>query len=154
MEIKDKAGVKNVATDHMSSLIIESQDVPLNNAFPYEHLLAFSTEQAPWFTNIANYLASRILHHDLFFHQKRKFFYDVRLYFWDEPFLYKLCKDDIYRRCLPKEIQSVISHYHDSPCGAHASTSKTAANVLQVGIFWPSLFKDVHTYVRSFDRYQ
>jgi len=45
----------------------------------------------------------------------------------------------------------VISHCHDSPCGRHASSSKTVAKVLQAGFFWPSLFKDVHTYVRACD---
>jgi len=53
-----------------------------------------------------------------------------------------------------EEIQSVISFYHNSPCGGHASTSKTTTKVLQAGFFWPSLFKDVHSYVCSYDRCQ
>ena len=74
------------------------------------------------------------------------------MYFCEEPFLYKLYKDGIYWHCLPKEeIQSVISYCHDSLCGGHASTSKTAAKVLQVCFFWPSLFMDVHAYVRACD---
>jgi len=48
----------------------------------------------------------------------------------------------------------VISHCHDSPCGVYVSTSKTTVKVLQVRFFWPSLFKDVHHYVRSCDRYE
>ena len=110
--------------------------------------MLISAAPAPWFADIANYLASGVMLHDLSSHQKKKFFHDIKHYFWEESFLYKLCKDGIYRRCLPEEeIQSVISHCHDSPCEGHASTSKTAAKVLQAGFFWPSLFKDIYTYV-------
>jgi len=48
----------------------------------------------------------------------------------------------------------MISHCHDSPCERHARTSKTAAKVLQAGFFWPSLFKDVYTYVCARDHCQ
>ena len=131
LEIKDKARAENVVADCLSRLILESQDAPINDALPDEHLMAISTEQAPWFADFANYLALGILPHDISSHKMKKFFYDIKLYFLEEPFLYKLCKDGIYRRCLPEEeIQSMIFHYHDSPCGGHASTSKTAAKVL------------------------
>ena len=136
LQIKDKAGAENVVADHLSRLHIESHDAPIDDAFPDEHLLAIASGQAPWFADYANYIASRVLPQDLSSHQKKKFFYDIQTYFWEEPFLYKLCKDGIYRRCLPEEeIQSVISQCHDSPCGGHASTSKTAAKVLQAGFF-------------------
>jgi len=116
LEIKDKVGAKNVVVDHLSKLTIESHDTPIDDVFPDEHLLAISSRQAPWFAGIANYLAPGVMPYDLSSHQKKKFFYDIRHYFWEEPFLYKLCKDGIYRRCLPEEeVQSVISHCHDSP---------------------------------------
>jgi len=155
MEIKDKAGAENVMVDHLSRLIVENHDTPIDDAFPDEHLMGIQSGPAPWFANYANHRASGILPHDLSFHQKKKFLHDVKTYFWEEPFLYKLCKDGIIRKCFPEwEIQGVISHCHDSPCEGHASTSKTAAKVLQAGFFWPSLFKDVHAYVRASDRCQ
>jgi len=155
LKIKDKAGTKNVIADHLFRLIVESHDALIDDAFPDEHLMAISTGQAPWLTNFANFLASRILPHDLSSHQRKKFLHDIKTYFWEEPFLYKLCKDGIYRRCLPEEeINSVIVFCHNSPCGGHSSTSKTATKVLQVGFFWPLLFKDVHDYVCFCDRCQ
>jgi len=102
-----------------------------------------------------NYLALGILPYGLSSHQKKKFFHDIKMYFWEEPLLYKLCKDEVYRRYLPEEeIQSVISYCHNSPYGGHASTSKTAAKVLQSGFLWPSLFKEVHIYLHSCDHCQ
>ena len=103
LEIKDKAGAENVVADHLSRLLVESQDAPINDAFPDERLMGISTGQAPWFADFANYLAAGLLPQGLSSHQKKKFFYDLRSYFWEEPFLFKLCKDGIYRRCLPEE---------------------------------------------------
>jgi len=63
--------------------------------------------------------------------------------------------DGIYRCSFPEEeIWSVISFCHDSPCGGLVGTSKTAAKVLQAGFFWPSLFKDIYTYVHSYNHCQ
>ncbi|XP_070035756.1 uncharacterized protein [Nicotiana tomentosiformis] len=33
----------------------------------------------------------------------RAFLHDVRLYIWDEPFLYRQCVDQLVRRCVPEE---------------------------------------------------
>jgi len=43
LEIKDKAGVENITLDHLSMLIVQSHDAPLDGAFPDKHLLAIST---------------------------------------------------------------------------------------------------------------
>lgn len=155
LEIKDKAGAENVVADHLSMLVIERHDFPVDDTFPGEHLMGITSGQAPWFADYANYQVLGILPYDLSSHQKKKFLHDVKMYFWEELFLYKPCKDEICRRCLSEgEIQSVISHCHDSPCGRHVSTSKTAAKMFQAGFFWPSLFKDVHAYVHACDHCQ
>ena len=49
---------------------------------------------------------------------------------------------------------SIISHFDDKPSGRHASGDKTATKILQAGFYWPTLFKDVHAYVRACDRCQ
>ena len=68
MEIKDKAGAENVVVDHLSRLIIESRDLPIDDDFPDEHLMGVTSAQAPWFADYANYRAAGILPHDLSFH--------------------------------------------------------------------------------------
>ena len=47
LEIKDKEGVENVVADHLSRLIVESQDTPINDTFPDVHLVVISIEQVP-----------------------------------------------------------------------------------------------------------
>ena len=43
LEIKDKAGAENVVADHLFRLFVESQDIPINDAFPDKHLMGVST---------------------------------------------------------------------------------------------------------------
>jgi len=153
LEIKDKAGAENVVVDNLSKLIVESQEAPTNDSFPDEHLMVVSTKLSPWFADFVNYLPLGILPHGFSCHQKKKFLYDIKSHFWEELFLFKLCKEGNYRHYLLEEkVHSMISHCHDSPCGGHASALKTTAKVLQAGFFWPSFFKDVRTYIRSSDR--
>jgi len=55
---------------------------------------------------------------------------------------------------LEEAITFIISHCLDKPSGRHASGDKTAAKILQADFYWPTLFKDVHAYVRAYDRCQ
>ncbi|KAL6340668.1 hypothetical protein AAG906_010576 [Vitis piasezkii] len=72
-----------------------------------------------------------------------------------KPFLFKYCADQIIRKCVPKEEQQgILSHCHESACGGHFASQKTAMKVLQSGFTWPSLFKDAHIMCRSCDRCQ
>lgn len=57
-------------------------------------------EKVTWYLDFANYMVNDLVPEDLFFHQKRKFLHDVKSYFWDEPFLFRHCADNIIRRCI------------------------------------------------------
>ena len=61
---------------------------------------------------------------------------DAKYYVWEEPFLYKLCGEGIYRRCLPEdEVHNVLHHYHASTYGCHFGLDKTIAKVLQARFY-------------------
>ena len=86
---------------------------------------------------------------------KKKFFAYAKHYFWDEPFLFKVCADGIIRRCVPEEeMYSILQHCHDREVGGHFGPTRTAAKVLQSGFFWPTLFRDAHRYATTCDRCQ
>ena len=72
----------------------------IDNAFRNEHVLAASQLLIPWFSVFVNYLASDIFSLDLSFHQRKKLMYDVKTFFWDEPYLYRSCAAGIIRRCI------------------------------------------------------
>jgi hypothetical protein len=79
----------------------------------------------------------------------------VKYFFWDDPYFFKYCPDQIIRRCIPEHDQSnVISFCHDHACGGHFSAKKTTAKILQCGFYWPTLFRDAHTYCTSYERCQ
>ena len=51
---------------------------------------------------------------------EKKIFKEVKHYFYDEPELFKLGADDIFRRCVPEVEQvSILNACHSSLCGGH-----------------------------------
>ena len=75
--------------------------------------------------------------------EKRKFLRDARLYFWDESFLYRKCKDGVIRRCVPEsEIPEILFHCHGSSYAGHFAAFKTVSKILQAGSWWPTMFRD------------
>ncbi|KAK1682015.1 hypothetical protein QYE76_042863 [Lolium multiflorum] len=87
--------------------------------------------------------------------QRRKFFYDLRHYFWDDPHLYKEGVDGIMRRCVPEyEQQEILNKCHGSVYGGHHAGDRTAQKVLQSGFYWPTLFKDARKFILSCDECQ
>ena len=120
MQIKDKKGVENVVVDHLSRLTIahNTHDPPINDEFPEESLLL--VESTPWYAHIANYLITGELPADWKAQDKKLFFAKIHSYYWEEPFLYKYCVDQIIRRCVPEaEQQGILNHCHENACGGH-----------------------------------
>jgi Integrase zinc binding domain len=157
LEIKDKKGTENLVADHLSRLQLDSTEgeLPIDDSFVVEQLYSVESTLVPWYANLANYLACRVIPIEFTYQQKKKFLYDANHYFWDDLYLFKLGVDGIHRRCVPQsEVQSILSHCHSSPYRGHASTAKTAAKVLQSGFFWPTLFKDTRAYVVACDKCQ
>ncbi|GJY00676.1 putative nucleotidyltransferase, ribonuclease H [Tanacetum coccineum] len=89
IEIKDKKGAENLAADHLSRL--ENPDLgtfteeEIADKFPDEHLMILKTklnEDEPWYVD------------------------------YDEPYAFKLCPNNIMRRCIAGgEIREILSHY-------------------------------------------
>ena len=147
--------MENAVADHLSRLTIahNTHNPPINDEFPEESLLL--VENAPWYAHIANFLATRELPTDWKTQNKKFFFTKIHSYYWEEPFLYKYCADQIIRRYVPEEEQQgILSHCHENACGGHFASQKTAMKVLQSGFYWPSLFKDAHTICRECDKCQ
>ncbi|KAJ4724585.1 Transposon Ty3-I Gag-Pol polyprotein [Melia azedarach] len=158
-EIRDKKGFENLVANHLSRLEHEDSEENSSSAikevFPDEQLFSLKTWKAPWYADFVNYLACNILPDDLSFQQKKKFFSEVKHYYWKNHFLYKQCSDQLIRRCIPEEkMVNILKHCHSSEYGGHFGGTKTAAKVLQSGFFWPTLFKDAHTYVTTCDQCQ
>ncbi|RVW28991.1 Pro-Pol polyprotein [Vitis vinifera] len=155
LQIKDKKGVENVVADHLSRLNIahDTHGLPINDDFPEESLML--VEEVPWFAHIANYLVTGEIPSEWSSQDKKNFFAKVHAYYWEEPFLFKYCADQIIRKCVPEqEKHGILSHCHGNACGGHFASQKTTMRVLQLGFWWPSLFKDAHEVSKGCDKCQ
>jgi hypothetical protein len=131
LQIKDKKGVENVVADHLSRLTFEEvkEEIPIRDSFPDEQL--FAVTKLPWYAHIVNYLVKGFIPETWTTQDRRKFFVEVRNFYWDDPYLFKYCTDQILRRCIPdNETLSVIKFCHTEACGGHFSVKKTTAKIL------------------------
>ncbi|GJQ99823.1 reverse transcriptase domain-containing protein [Tanacetum coccineum] len=124
--IQDKKGAENLAADHLSRLENPHQDKfknkEITETFPLETLgsVVLYVDSTPWFADFANYHAGNFIVKGMSSQQKNKFFKDVKHYFWDDPFLFKICADQVIRRCMHgKEALDILEACHNGPTGGH-----------------------------------
>ncbi|GJV12500.1 reverse transcriptase domain-containing protein [Tanacetum coccineum] len=154
IEIRDKKGAENLAADHLSRLENPHQDKlenkEINEAFPLETLgsVALQDQSTPWFADFANYHAGKFVIKGMTSQQKNKFFKDVKHYFWDDPFLFKICADQVIRRCVSgQEALDILKACHSGPTRGHYGANYTARKVFDSGFYWPTIYKDAHDFV-------
>nr|GFC70989.1 reverse transcriptase domain-containing protein [Tanacetum cinerariifolium]GFC83199.1 reverse transcriptase domain-containing protein [Tanacetum cinerariifolium] len=87
--------------------------------------------------------------------QKKKFFKDARHYFWDDPYLFRTCADQIIRRCVAgQEAIDILKACHSGPTGGHYGVSYTTKKVFDSAFYWPSIYKDAFELVKHYDSCQ
>nr|GEX60114.1 retrovirus-related Pol polyprotein [Tanacetum cinerariifolium] len=129
-KVIDTRGAENYAADHLSRLENPYENIfdpkEINETFPLETL-----------------------------NKKKKFFKDARHYFWDDPYLFRTCADQIIRRCVAgKEAIDILNACHSGPTGGHYGASYTAKKVFDSGFYWPSIYKDSFELVKHCDSCQ
>nr|GEU95009.1 DNA-directed DNA polymerase [Tanacetum cinerariifolium] len=84
--------------------------------------------------------------------QKKKFFKDVKHYFWDDPYLFRICADQIIRRCVHgQEAFEILKACHEGPTGGYHGANLTAKKVFDAGFFWSSIYRDAHEMIKTCD---
>ncbi|GJT58778.1 reverse transcriptase domain-containing protein [Tanacetum coccineum] len=158
IEIKDRKRTKNVAAGHLSRIENDkiSDDNEVDDNFLGETLMEINTKDKPWFVDFANYLVGDIIPKGMTYQQKNKFFSDLGHYFWDEPYLFKVCSDGMIRRCVSgSRNRTILDQCHHGPTGGHYRPNVTAKKVIDSGFYWPTSFKKkLHTLVRLCERCQ
>nr|GFA45613.1 reverse transcriptase domain-containing protein [Tanacetum cinerariifolium] len=145
-KVIDTKGAENLAVDYLTRLENPHQNVldpkEINESFPLETLNLVSTRDnssTPWFADFANYHAGNFVVKGMSSQQKNKFFKDVKHYFWDDPFLFKICADQVIRRCVHGyEAIDVLKACHYGPTGGHRGPSYTAKKVFDSRFYWPT----------------
>nr|GEU58683.1 DNA-directed DNA polymerase [Tanacetum cinerariifolium] len=112
-------------------------------------------QSTPWFANFANYHAGNFIVKGMTSQQKSKFFKDVKHYFWDDPYLFRICANQVIRRCVHgKEALDILVACHNRPTGGHHGANLTAKKIFDAGFFWPTIYKDAHEFVKNCDSCQ
>ncbi|GJR27230.1 reverse transcriptase domain-containing protein [Tanacetum coccineum] len=161
-KVIDTKGAENYAADHLSRLenpyenVFDPKDI--NETFPLETLnmvTSHDKQNILWFADIANYHAGNFLIKGMTNQQKRKFFKDIKHYFWDDPYLFRTCADQIIRRCVfGQEALEILKACHEGPIGGHHSANITARKVFDAGFYWPMIYKDAYELIKSCDACQ
>ncbi|GJW78028.1 reverse transcriptase domain-containing protein [Tanacetum coccineum] len=143
-----------VPNPHQS--VLDKKEV--NETFPLETLSMVSfrgDSSTPWFADFANYHTGNFVAKGMSSQQKNKFFKDVKHYFWDDPFLFKICADQVIRRCVHgQEAIDILKACHNGPTGGHHGLNYTAKKVFDFGFYWPTIYRDAHDIVKSCDSCQ
>ncbi|GJY42376.1 reverse transcriptase domain-containing protein [Tanacetum coccineum] len=161
-KVIDTKGAENLAADHLSRLENPYENVldpkEINEKFPLEtlNMVTFHGDSStPWFADFANYHAGNFIVKGMSSQQKNKFFKDVKHYFWDDPYLFKICADQMIRRCVAgQEAVDILTACHSGPTGGHYGANYTAKKVFDSGFYWPTIYRDAHDLVTRCDTCQ
>nr|GEX69738.1 reverse transcriptase domain-containing protein [Tanacetum cinerariifolium] len=123
----DTKGAENLAADHLSRLKNPYQNVldpkEINESFPLETL-----------------------------NLKSKFFKDVKHYFWDDPFLFKMYAGQVIRRCVSgQKAIKIIKACHYGPTGGHHGPNYKAKKVFDSGFYWHTIYRDAQDLVKNYE---
>ncbi|GJT28396.1 reverse transcriptase domain-containing protein [Tanacetum coccineum] len=86
---------------------------------------------------------------------KEEIFMTLRSIFWDDPYLFKVCADQVIRRCVfGQEAHDILMACHNGPTGGHHGANYTAKKVFDSGFYWPTIYRDAHDLVTRCDACQ
>ena len=84
------------------------------------------------------------------FSTKKEILADIKKYYFDDPYLFKYCPDQLMRRCVPNDDQiGILTFCHSEACGGHFFARKTTDKILQAGFYWPAFFKDCFEFCKT-----
>ncbi|GKD43011.1 hypothetical protein Tco_1267656 [Tanacetum coccineum] len=147
---------EDLAADHLSRFKNPHMEVltkrEIADKSSNEHLMVLkpkSNNDEPWYADFINYIVGKVVPLNWTFKKRKRFFSQVKTYFWGEPYAFKLCANNIMRKCMAgSETLKILAHCHSGPTGGHHSANVTAKKVYKSGFYWPSVFKDANEYVR------
>jgi hypothetical protein len=96
LHIVERKGEDNPIADHLSRMEnIRIDLIPIKDSFPNDQLANINVcgvrVASPWFADYANFLVAKVIPPQFNSQQRRKFFYDLRHYFWDDAFCIRKC---------------------------------------------------------------
>ena len=139
LEIIGKRGTENLAGNHLFRLenpyLGELKEKDINDTFSEECLYKLESE-TPWFTNIAKLFGCQHPTQGTFILAKEEVLFDIKNYLWEDPYQFKICADQVIRRCIPQlKVWRVLEQCHTSPTGGHYQANRTTQKILELGFY-------------------
>ena len=109
----------------------------------------------PEWTDIRTFLSTGLVPEGLNTSERKAFILRTLKFTIIEQALYRLGRDGIIRRCVPRSArQQVIVEAHASDARGHFAAEITIKKILQVGLWWERMHPDVIDYCRKCDMCQ
>nr|GEZ16174.1 reverse transcriptase domain-containing protein [Tanacetum cinerariifolium] len=113
------------------------------------------TERLPTVACLLGYAMHQARSKGMSSQQKNKFFKDVKHYFLDDPFLFKICTDQVIQRSVHgQEAVDILKACQNRPTRRHYGPNCTAKKVFESGFYWPTIYRDANDLVKSCDACQ
>ncbi|GKA50135.1 hypothetical protein Tco_0743208 [Tanacetum coccineum] len=116
--LEKRKGVEDLAVDHLFRIEDPHMEVltkrEIADEFPNKYLMLLKSkfnDDDPWYADFVNYIVGKIVPPNWTFEKRKRFFSQVKTYFWEEPYAFKLCADNIMRRYVAEsetQYQAVI----------------------------------------------
>nr|GEY32640.1 hypothetical protein [Tanacetum cinerariifolium] len=141
-KVIDTRGAENYAADHLSRLENPYENTfdpkEINKTFPLESLNKVARKDPrskyPMVCRPCKLPCGELHYQGNDVTAEEKVFKDARHYFWDDPYLFRTCADQIIRRCVAgKEAIDILNACHSGPTGGHYGANYTAKKVFDSG---------------------
>jgi hypothetical protein len=145
--IKDRPGRENLIADFLSHVPKTDDSLTVEDQLLDEHMFVV-TINTQWYADVANYLEARKLPAHLSSRERKPVIHrSARLtciggyifHTWADLQIRIFVRDD--------EIYDVVKEGHDEPCGKNFADRGTGHKILNMGYYWPSIFKYAKKYV-------
>eukprot|EP00253_Pinus_taeda_P021009 PITA_21009 len=146
---KSKSKKALVFAELLCDLPSSSNDATSEEEIMDENLFLISSSNL-WYGDIIIYLQTQTYRYNTSRSEQRRIRYQAKDYVIVGDTLYHRGIDTVLQRCLThEEAKNVLNDCHSGACGGHQSGYAMTQKNLQAGYFWPTMFKDCITAVRS-----
>jgi hypothetical protein len=150
-EIVVKPRRMNKGPDHLSRLEHGKEPTSLEDTLPDAQLSAIRKVD-DHFTEIVQFLSTGMAPCEYTIIQKKQLVVRAANFQLIAGQLYKMGPDEILRRCIMEvERPLILAEAHEGITGGNYAGKETTQKVLRVGLWWPTLHKDVKEYYRACD---
>ena len=145
--IRAQPGKHNLVADFLSQVPRTNVTVAVDDQFQDEHLFYVAVKM-PWCGDVANYIVVGKLCKHFTPRERKLIFQRSTCFSWIGGYLFHIGSDMHICRCITEdEIYDILKSCPDGPCGGHFVDHRTGHKTLQMGYYWPTIFKDAKKFV-------